>query len=262
VKGARLLAWLALLVAFSPVVLELFRHLGAQPWARYVLIFAPLLTIAIVTSRDRVQPSSRGYVLLSLAIVFEFVALRGNLARFARPTFALGAIGLCQVQGLAPVRAAALALWLTPVPSFANDLGLQTALLGVAIPLARLFGAELSFEESTVVAPSGVLEVLPSDGGLPLAALFSGLAWYASVRAGASLPATAIRAITWSAVALPVQVAVMLAALAALAAGSPGAARSVLDHVGVVAALAGFAWIELRLCAQRRSESPGESGKA
>ena len=244
-KGAWLPAWPALLVAFSPVVLELFRHLGAEPWARYVLIFAPLLTIAIVTSRDRVQPSSRGYVLLALAIVFEFFALRGNLARFARPTFALGTIGLCQVHGLAPIRTAALALWLTPVPSFVmSGLGLQTALLGVAIPLARLFGAELSLEESTVIAPSGALEVMPSDGGLPLAALFSGLAWYASVRAGASLPATAVRAVSWSAIAVPLQTVVMLGALAT---GSPGAARSILDHVGVVAAMAGFAWIELRL---------------
>jgi hypothetical protein len=242
---ARLLAWPALLVAFSPVLLELLRHVAAEPHARYVLVFAPLLTIAIVTSRDRVQPSSRGYVLLALAIVFEFFALRGDLARFARPAFALGTIGLCQVQGLAPLRTAALALWLTPVPSFVmSGLGLQTALLGVALPLANLFGAGLSLEESTVVFPSGALEVQPSDGGLPLAALFSGLAWYASVRAGVSLPATAVRAVTWGAVALPVQAVVMLAALGA---ESPGAARLVLDQVGVVAALAGFAWIELRL---------------
>ena len=244
-KGALLLAWSALLVAFSPVLFDWFQHLAAEPWARYVLVFAPLLTIAIVSSRDRVQPSSRGYVLLAFAIVFELFALRGDLARVARPAFALGTIGLCQVYGLAPMRTAALALWLTPFPSFVmKGLSLQTALLGGLVPIANLFGAELSLEESTVVFPSGALEVLPADCGLPLVALFSGLAWYASVRAGASLPATAVRAVTWSAIALPLQTVVMLAALAT---GSPGAARSILDHVGVVAAMAGFAWIELRL---------------
>ncbi len=98
-----------------------------------------------------------------------------------------------------------------------------------------------------------MLALRPSDGGLPLLALLSGLGWYASLRAGCRAPAAARRALVWGASAIPIQAAATLLALGALASGSLELARLLLDSIvwGVVAAVA-LAWIELRLWLGRR----------
>jgi hypothetical protein len=176
----------------------------------------------------------------------------------ARPGLALAVIGLCRAYGLASAPASALALWVIPVPSMilalaSPDLEMAWARFALA-PLGWL-GAQMSLEGARVVAPAGVLALRPSDGGLPLLALLSGLGWYASIRAGGGAPNAARRALTWGASSIPIQAAAMLLALGALAGRSPALARLMLDSiVWSVTAAAGLAWIELRLRLTRRRE--------
>jgi hypothetical protein len=251
--------WLALLAAFSPVLVDLVRHLASEPWTRYALVFAPLLAVCVATSGDRSKPSADGYLWLAVGVGAELFALVGNMARFGRPAFSLGVIGLCRASGVASTRVAALALWLTPVPylivlRFSPEL--ETALLHVVGSAARVLGAELSIEGSHVLAPSGVLELYPSDGGLPLAALLSGLGWYASLRTGASPWASLRRAMVWGATALPIQTLAILVAVGALAAEMLPLSRLILDQLWVAVALTGVGWIELRLRADSTREAP------
>lgn len=254
-RGGGLMPWLALLAAFSPVLADLIRHLASEPWARYAFVFAPLLAVCVVTSRDRCRRSADGYLWLAVGVGIEFFALVGNMARFGRPAFALGVIGLCRAFGLASTRVAALALWLTPVPRFILTRfspEVETALLDLVSRAAWVLGAEFRVEGSRVLAHSAVLELYPSDGGLPLVALLSGLGWYASLRAGDRLWATLQRAMVWGAMALPIQIFAISVAVGTLAAGMPSASRFLLDHLWVGATLTGVVWIELRLLADSR----------
>lgn len=242
--------WLGLVGGFSPVVVDLLRHCAAEPWAGYALVFVPLLAVCVRQSRGDARASPNGYLWIVVGVVIELVAIRADAVRMARPGLALAAIGLCRAFGLASVPASLLALWLVPVPSLilarpSPDLEMAWARLMLE-PLGWL-GAQLGMDGARVVAPGGVLELRPSDGGLPLLALLSGLGWYAAVRAGCGVPAAARRALVWGAGAIPLQALAMWLALAALAGRSPELSRLLLDSVvwGVTAAVA-VARIELR----------------
>jgi hypothetical protein len=250
--------WLGLVGAVSPVVADLLSHWAAEPWARYALVFVPLLAVCVWQSRAGARKSADGYLWLLAGILIELVAIRADAIRMARPGLALAVIGLCRAFGLASASASALALWLIPVPSMilalaSPDLEMAWARFALA-PLGWL-GAQMSLEGARLVAPAGVLALRPSDGGLTLLALLSGLGWYASIRAGHAAPKAAGRALIWGASSIPVQAAAMLLALGALAGRSPELARLMLDSIvwSVTAAVA-LAWIELRLRLTRRRE--------
>jgi hypothetical protein len=241
--------WLGVVGAFSPVVVDLLRHCAAEPWAGYALIFAPLLAVCVWQSRGGARASADGYVWLVVGVLIELAAIRADAIRMARPGLALAIIGLCRAFGLASAPASALALWLVPVPSMILALAspdLEIAWARLALPPLGWLGAQLSLDGARVLGPAGVLELRPSDGGLTLLALLSGLGWYASLRAGCEAPAAARRALLWGAGAIPLQALATLLALAALAGRSPELARLLLDSVvwGAVALLA-VAWIEL-----------------
>jgi hypothetical protein len=250
--------WLGLVAAFSPVVVDLLRHCAAEPWACYALVFVPLLAVCVRQSRAGARPSADGYLWLLAGILIELVAIRADAIRMARPGLALAVIGLCRGFGLASTPASALAFWLVPVPSmilaFASP-DLEMAWARLALGPLGLLGAQMSLDGTRVFAPAGVLELRPSDGGLTLLALLSGLGWYASIRAGCEAPAAARRALAWGASAIPIQAAAMLLALGALASRSPELARLMLDSIvwGVAVAVA-LGWIELRLWLTRHRQ--------
>jgi hypothetical protein len=96
-----LLLVVAPIVAFSPVLVELAGHMRAEAWARYALVFAPL--VAIVLARDTpATPRRDGLLLLGLALAVELFCLVGHTTRLARPAFALAIIGLCRALGRWP----------------------------------------------------------------------------------------------------------------------------------------------------------------
>jgi hypothetical protein len=216
-----------------------------------VLVFVPLLAVSVRQSGAGARASASGYLWLLAGVLIELAAIRADVVRMARPGLALAVIGLCRAFGLASVRGSALAFWLIPVPSMILALvspGLELFWARFALGPLGVLGAEMSLDGTRVLAATGTLELAPSDGGLTLLALLSGLGWYAALRAGCEAPAAARRALAWAAGAIPLQMVAMLLALGALAGGSPELARLMLDSVvwGVTAAVA-LAWIELRL---------------
>ena len=109
--------WLGVAGAFSPVLVDLLRHCAEEPWARYVLVFIPLLAVCVRQSQAGARASADGYLWLLVGILIELVAIRANAIRMARPGLALAVIGLCRGFGLASLPASVLAFWLVPVPS-------------------------------------------------------------------------------------------------------------------------------------------------
>jgi len=249
------LLWLGLLVAFSPVLVNLVQHLEEEAWARYVLVFPFLLALCIAQDSSRPRASALGYVALTLGILIELVAIGGSTMVYARPALPLAVIGLCAAFGLASTRTALLACWVIPVPHQVLRMvspELETALLRPVTGLLDAVGAELRLEGSRVLAPAGELEVFDFDGGLTLVALLVGLGWYAGLRRRCGLFGILRRAVLWGALALQLQLLALLLALLALVLGAPSLGRCFLTHVlWVLVAAVGIAWTEIGVKADR-----------
>jgi hypothetical protein len=240
--------WLAVGLAFSPVLVDLAHHLAVEPWARYSLIFPPLLVWC--ASRERVTPQAArdGFWWLGLAILLELLAVGGGVTRLARPGLPLAAIGICRAYGLVSARTALLALWAIPIPhlvsAFASP-GLERTLLGIGVVAANALGGNVDVLGSRALVSGGELAVAPFDGGLPLAAMLSGLGWYASLRCETGLSAAVRRALTWGALAIPIQALAVLIAVGALTVGAGGAGRLFLTHgLWLTVAALGLFWAE------------------
>lgn len=262
-RSAAWLSWLALVVAFSPVLADLAQHLASDPPLRYALLFAPLLVVALRSVPASEPAAPRGYSWLAAALLIELLALRVDLARVARPALAIGVIGLARSEGLSQ-RAAALAFWLVPVPGAVLALAspwLATALLAFAAPLAGLGGLALEADPLRLLAGSQGLELRPVDLGLPLAALLSGLGWYAGVRGRWAARRLLTRVLGWGVLALPVQLAGLGLAGGLLAAVDATAARAALDHLWIPVAAVALLWIEGHEQPGRLAVPPGEAAR-
>jgi len=238
----------AFAVAFSPVLADVFRHWAAEPWARYSLLFAPLLIRLLARPRIAAAPAADGWVLLLAAVVLEVLALSADAVRVARPALALGALGVWRVLGLGPATPIALVFWLVPLPHLFAAAGSpipEQFWAELALPVARALAPDVSLVGSQVSTATAALELRFTDGGQLLMALLSGLGWYAAVLAGARPHRAIARAIAWAALALPLQLIATGAAIGLTCAGGAGAARKVLDAwvwVVAVPAVAGIEW--------------------
>jgi len=217
----------ALGFAFSPLLLDLARHFAEVGWTRYALVFPPLLAWQIIRAGP-CEPSPRaGWALVSLALLVELIAVGGGVPRFGRPALVLALLGAGRALGLAPVPTLLLAAWAIPIPS---------GLLGrLGSPLTDALGqaAALIGGLSAQPDPSGVrlqaaegesLLLRPSQAGVTLVALLSGLGWLAGLRGEAGLAGCALRAAALGLAAPLLQLFVVLAAGTVLAAGRPEAA--------------------------------------
>ena len=228
-----LAVWVALLLALSPSLVDLAAHWVAQPWARPSAIFAPLWLLSVWRDRSPRRPHRDGYLLLALGLGIALACVGGGMARLGRPGIPLAMVGLARVLGRPALSRALVAIWMIPVPdAITNALspGLEAVVGMGAAALARGLGVGASFADEQLVGPAGPLALEPADGGLPLAAMLAGLAWYRVASSGAPLGATAhasLRAIPWGFAAQAVGLGF---ACAIAIAGAPGPARDLLHH--------------------------------
>jgi hypothetical protein len=248
--GSKWLPWIALALAFSPVLLELGEHLASEPWTRYAALFPLLLARAAAAAPRRPEASASGYAWIAAGAAVEIAGVGGGIPRFARPGLALAVIGLCRARGIADLRVAALALWMIPLPSTALGAAspaLETALLRPAAWLGRSAGLAERSEPPGLAGADGALLLQPPDGGLPLAALLSGLGWYAALRAGEGTRAGLARAAGLGIAAFPLQALALVVGAGVLALGAPRAAELALrPGLWPLAAAAGVLWAERR----------------
>jgi hypothetical protein len=253
--------WLLLLGATSPVLSDLARHLAAEPWALYSLVFWALFLRELARRPAELRPRPWGYALLALALALQLVMLRAGWPRIARPAVGLAALGLALALGHPRPSLALTALLAVPAPSSLVEAwspGLERAvahgaswalgLIGVAADVTTVAGRALLIRTA-----EGNMRLEPSDGGLPLAALLGGLGWYAGARLG--LPPTRLLAhgAAHALLAAPLQLAGAVAAIGACAGGAPRAARVLLTFGPALGALA-VVWV---LARRRRSTAAG-----
>jgi len=158
-------------------------------------------------------------------------------------------LGASRAFGLARMHHALLAFWLIPLPyALLSQLGPHAHALNLAVlaPLLGALGLESAFQNGFLAGPGGGLALNATNAGLTLAALLSGLAWYASVRAGHGLLGAMRAALLGGVAAFPAQLVLLGFGAVACALSAPGVGAFFLQPiVWSVVALMGIGWFEV-----------------
>lgn len=249
------LLWLLLLVAFSPVVADLVRHVASEPWAAYALVFWVLVAREIARRPAGRRTREWGHGVLALGLALELLMLRAGWPRMGRPGLAMAVIGLSLALGHPRPAVAWTAWWAVPAPQGivrAWSPELERSLFQIAAGAAHLLGLDVEVWDlggpraAAVSGPRGTLALQGVDGGVPLMALLSGLAWYAGARAGRRPLLIAASSAGWGVIALPIQLVGAAVAVVLCGLGAPGAARGLLTHGLWAFALGVFALVQRR----------------
>lgn len=217
------LVWATFLVAFSPVLADLFRHLLARPWSSYSLLFAVLLVVYGHREASRDGSRADGYALLAAALAVQVVAVGGGFTRWGRLAIPIGVIGLARLRGRPPLRVAALAFWAIPIPHAIAEAAspvLARFWLECAAALLAPF-APVVVEGTKATAPNGSLLLGVVSSGLPLSALLSGLGWVSLLDTSRGVGDALRAAVVWGVAALPLQALCVAIALSLTVAGAP-----------------------------------------
>lgn len=244
-------AWIALLFAFSPVLVDLARNLAAHPEDRVTLI-APLLFFTALrrSSAPDLGASWDGIGAIALGLGLELLGILTGSPSVARLGLPIACLGLARISGRPPIAVIALLFFAIPPPYSVVALAsptLETALAHGASFIVSTVGAPVVAVGSTVHGPSGSLVLYATDSGASLAFGFAGVGWYATLHAWPGFARAALRAALAAALALPAQLLVVTLTTALLGMGLRSTARFWLrEGAWLVAILAAFAVVELR----------------
>ncbi len=244
-------AWIALAVAFLPVLASLVRHLTEMPGRSFLLAPLLLLLCARRGPSQAVVPHRDGLLLLLVAVALQFVGIASDTVLIGRLGLALAVVGMARWHGSPKLSVALLAFGAIPVPvtviSYTTP-SLESLWAGAAVQFVQLLGGEVGVSGPLFRSSAGRLELMATDGGLPLLRTLVELGWYSGVRQG--LPGRALlgRAALGAVLAGPIQLIGVTAAVFLLTFGLADVARVWLDHglwLGVAA------WVVWRV--ERRS---------
>ena len=227
------LSWFALGVAFLPVLAELAWDLAES--RRFGSLLAPLLLVLCAWRgpSQAVAPHRDGLLLLLAAVALQFVGIASHTVFIGRLGLALAVVGMARWHGSPRLSVALLAFAAIPVPVTASSYltpSLESLWAGVAAQFVQLLGGEVSVSGPLFRSVGERLELMSSDGGLPLLRVLAELGWYSGVRRG--LPGRALlgRAALGAVLAGPIQLIGVTIAVFLLTFGLADVARAWLDH--------------------------------
>lgn len=253
---------LALLVALSVSIVDLVAHWIANPWARYSIVFLPLV-VQVARHEDFKRRHPRlGAVMIVAAVTTQLFSVMADTLALSRPALVVAMIGLLINRGWASKRCALLSVFIVPIPySIASEL------LGVEIAewwmstVAGMLGIEHAIDRHVFYTGGGNangLEVASTFAGLPLITLAVGLAGYAALRLRRSLE-SALRSLAfWIGALIPAQFVALALAVGLLDRFGPGAASLLLDQLVWIAAAAVII-VQTERSARGASRSPGRT---
>lgn len=249
--AARALSWLALAIAFSPVLAELAGSLVDDPVSRPVLV-VPLLLLwcRLAGVRFAGRRSRDGGLWLAGGLALEMLGLAGGSASLARLGLPLAVLGLARLNGWPAARLAALAFGLVPVPhtvfSFTTP-GLEAAWLRAAGAVLSGLGLDVEIAGTAARVGRGELQLFGPDGGFLLAAPLAWVGWASGLVRGAPSRVLPLWAGSFAAAGVLLQPVAVCAALLLLWAGSAEAARAWLwSGAWPTATLAAILYISAR----------------
>jgi hypothetical protein len=187
-----------------------------------------------------------------VAVALQFVGIASQTVFIGRLGLALAVVGMARWHGSPKLSVALLAFGAIPVPVTAiayTTPSLESLWAGAAAQFVQLLGGEVIVSGPLFRSSAGRLELIPTDGGLPLLRVLVELGWYSAVRQG--LPGRALlgRVALGAVLAGPIQLIGVTIAVFLLTFGFADVARVWLDH-GLW--LAAAAWVVWRV--ERRSQ--------
>jgi hypothetical protein len=230
-------SWIALAVAFSPVLVDLGRSLVAEPTDRVVLV-APLLLLLALRRDTANRRAASGWAAgsaIAIGIALELLGLLSDTRSIARTGLPIAALGVAGWNGWPAIAVAALVFFAIPIPDTLLLLAspaLESAVVGAAGSILQGLGASVQAHGSSLIASGGRINLHPIDGGASLAIVLGALGWYSAARLGDSVRRCARRAALFCLLALPLQVLVDVLCGALLAGGHLDASRFWLRHAG------------------------------
>lgn len=215
--------WLALLAAFSPVLVDLARNLAEDPKVRVTLLAPLLLLLALRERPAEAAPSQRdGAVAIAIGVALEMLGIATRSWSIARLGLPVAALGLARWMGRPPGVSMALLFFAIPLPDSVVSLpspALEAALARAAAAILRVPGASVEAIGLSLVAPAGRIDLLPVDGGASLAVALGALGWYSAARVGAGVGLAVLRAALACLLAMPLQLLALLVTGVLLAVG-------------------------------------------
>ncbi len=257
----RILPWVALGCAFSPVLSQIARAIPEAPFG-WSLLLAPALLCAALARRGGGAPPRRGWGALALiaGLLVQLIGLAGGSPGAARLGLPIAVVGLSLWNGAPRAMAALLALWVLPIPGTLYALttpGLESAYARWAAGAVGARGADGSASGPLLRSGAQRMELDPHHSGIHLVFLLTELSWYAAVRSGLAPAVALARSALLALLAAPIQLAAVGLAVLLLAAGASEIADLWLDHgLWWVTALAGVGWIEGRRARAKRPRTP------
>jgi hypothetical protein len=242
------LMWLALAVAFSPVLIDLARNFEADASA-HPTVLTPLL-LAWCGWRGlgvRGRAGRDGLLWIALGTGLEVVGIAGGAWTLARLGLPIAVLGLARWLGRPSLALAALCFWIVPVPHFAFALttpGLESFHLELAAGALAILGIEPEISGTIARAHGEALQVFGSDGGAPLVAALSQLGWVAGLHRGATAARRLAAALAGGLAAVAIQPLAIAIGLVILHYGDGPSARLWLDDgAWLTAAVGGLLYI-------------------
>jgi hypothetical protein len=227
-------SWIALAVAFLPVLADLVNHFINVPHQRSFLLAPVLLLLCAWRGPAHVaNPHRDAFLLLLAAVALQFVGIASQTVFISRFGLALAVVGMARWHGSPKFSVALLAFGAIPVPVAAivyTTPWLESLWATAAAHFVQLLGGEVSASGPLFLSSAGRLELAPIDGGLPLLKVLVELAWYAAVRQG--LPGRALlgRVALGAVLVGPIQLIGVTIAVSLLTFGFADMARVWLDH--------------------------------
>jgi len=232
-RGAALALWVGLLVAFSPTLLDLVRHLAENPWARYAALFPLLFARCALREPRRPTGHRDGSLWVVLGMAMELFGILAGATRIGRVGLALAAIGLCRRFAFASWPSLVLLALAVPLPSVVLDWispGTENGLLHVASGGLGALGLGIEFEGTRAFCGTQELALERFDSGGTLVPLLAGLSWYHSLMLGIPTKTALARAAAAALLAIPVQIVAIALALLTLPMGAAASGRLALTH--------------------------------
>lgn len=244
--------WLALFVAFSPILLDLAGQLAELPEERGIAFVALLLLLAIL--QDPVEEAASGHAagLLGVGIgvlllILGIVTGSWSIARVGLP---VAALGLAIARGAPRPMVMVLAFLAIPIPHslvLLTSPELETMLTRAAMGALSALGHSIPTTGASIGAAPDTIHLVPHQGVVTLGVPLAALGWYSAVREGSSPRTAVLRAAAGGLLALPLQLVVLIVTGALVALGRPELGEIWVRHIGWVAVSGcGLVWV-LRL---------------
>jgi hypothetical protein len=227
--------WLALLLAFSPVLASVVPDLGLAPRHAFVVFVGLLLGALLIRQRrEPARPGRRaGLGLLLLGLVLELLGLAGETQILARLGLPVAALGLALWRGAPAPLSLSLGFWMVPLPNTLVELtspGLEAAWARLAAGLWSALGLPLQATGITLEGPLQRLVLRSENGGLLNAHCLAAVGWFLAVWRGGGT-ARALRGATLGyALGFLLQPPAVLLAGLLVALGQRELARAWLTH--------------------------------